>query len=522
MSDDEYIPPSDHSGDEAPGPSMVAARIRPLPRTTFRSVEYPGPMQRADQIMRHINQEDIDDTFNAPMSDMRQLELRYRPENRAAVPVRGNRVASQKVLVKITKRRRKGKVDQGVFTADVMGNIPQTVRFRSMADYQYTPAADSSVQELCQALVDLDYDYILDYKVPSLHEEYYEPNPLNPDGTPPAVPYRSLMELQPTPLASARQLPHNFNYRMSANTVEEEIWDDDAQETKKRYVNRSRAQGWSVPAVGHGHPVPTEPEQSVRERMDRLDKRIMTRLRELFEARPIWLRYALLTNFDEKDRYEILTNKLYLPAVAFTYGAGPYWKTLVRYGYDATTKPEAHKYQRVYVYLDVKRGRNTILNSAVDPEDEDESKRPSFWWEHEQDARIAQGLRPPLDNAKIHIFDGQVLHRNKPDYQLIDITDPFIAKYIYDPTCMMDVCDHHTGWYRPVSFELIKALLRSRFADLRDTHEPPTDDSCNFILESYDRAIEESSAAGTGDKEAAEAFMRRVVAHRRLPREERP
>ncbi len=150
-------------------------------------------------------------------------------------------------------------------------------------------------------------DYILDYKVPALHEDYFEANPPNPDGTQPAVPYRSLMELQPTPLASSRQLPHNFSYRMSANTVEEEVWDDDAQETKKRFVNRSRAQGWSVPAVGHGHPVPTEPEQSVRERMDRLDQRILGRLRELFEARPIWLRYALLTNFDEKDRYEILT-----------------------------------------------------------------------------------------------------------------------------------------------------------------------------------------------------------------------
>lgn len=72
-----------------------------------------------------------------------------------------------------------------------------------------------------------------------------------------------------------------------------------------------------------------------------------------------------------------------------------------------------------------------------------------------------------------------------------------------------------------MSFELIKALLRSRFADLRDTHEPPTDDSCNFILESYDRALEESTSAETGDRDAADAFMRRVVAQRRLPRDER-
>lgn len=37
------------------------------------------------------------------------------------------------------------------------------------------------------------------------------------------------------------------------------------------------------------------------------------------------------------------SNKLYLPSVAFTYGAGPYWKCLVKYGYDAAANPEAHK-----------------------------------------------------------------------------------------------------------------------------------------------------------------------------------
>lgn len=151
MSDDEYIPPSVHSEDEdVADPSSSIARIRPLPRTTFRSIEYPGPMQRADQILKLVHQDDIDDVFNAPMSDVRQLEMRYRPEVRAAVPVRGSRVASQKVLVKITKRRKKAREGQsqpegGVFTAEVMGNIPQTVRFRckwSMGNVHFGKRAD--------------------------------------------------------------------------------------------------------------------------------------------------------------------------------------------------------------------------------------------------------------------------------------------------------------------------------------------------------------------------------------------
>lgn len=55
--------------------------------------------------------------------------MKYRPEERSSVPVRGTRVQSQKVLVKVTKRRRKGQ-DRGVFTSEIVGSVPQTVRFR--------------------------------------------------------------------------------------------------------------------------------------------------------------------------------------------------------------------------------------------------------------------------------------------------------------------------------------------------------------------------------------------------------
>lgn len=53
-------------------------------------------------------------------------------------------------------------------------------------------------------------DSILDYQVPPLHEKYYERSEPNPDGSAPAIPFRSIMELQPTPMATGRQLPHQF------------------------------------------------------------------------------------------------------------------------------------------------------------------------------------------------------------------------------------------------------------------------------------------------------------------------
>jgi len=92
-------------------------------------------MQRPGQILQVVTQQDVDECFNAPMTEFRQLEMKYRPMERSSIPVRGSRVASQKVLVKVVKRREKAKVgeeppDEGVFTANIVGSIPQTVRFR--------------------------------------------------------------------------------------------------------------------------------------------------------------------------------------------------------------------------------------------------------------------------------------------------------------------------------------------------------------------------------------------------------
>lgn len=163
--------PSNANGSNGAASNARSARWRPLPRTTYRSIEYPGPMQRPGQILQVVTQTDVDECFNAPMSEFRQLEMKYRPQERSSIPVRGSRVASQKVLVKVVKKRKRARggvaSDEGVFTANIVGSIPQTVRFRcrstarlvltaAMADYQYTPPQDGHVSQLVQSLMDLD------------------------------------------------------------------------------------------------------------------------------------------------------------------------------------------------------------------------------------------------------------------------------------------------------------------------------------------------------------------------------
>lgn len=147
---------STNPADSSQHASSSTAPFRHYPKQAFASVEYPGPVSQPSALLNLISQDDINECFNAPATEQRILEMSYRKDDRYGVPVRGSRVASQKLLLKITRRRRK-KVDgmdldgqqnghekgkeralsarDGVFTAEVVGPVTQTVRFRGTQQY---------------------------------------------------------------------------------------------------------------------------------------------------------------------------------------------------------------------------------------------------------------------------------------------------------------------------------------------------------------------------------------------------
>ena len=50
-------------------------------------------------------------------------------------------------------------------------------------------------------------------------------------------------------------------------------------------------------------------------------------------------------------------------------------------------------------------------------------------------------MREELISSRDHVFDGKILNRDKPDYQLCDIEDSLIKRYIYDERLIHDHCD---------------------------------------------------------------------------------
>ncbi|WVQ98830.1 hypothetical protein IAU59_005961 [Kwoniella sp. CBS 9459] len=510
------------TGDEAPeaSSSTTTAPYRHLPKHIYTSIEYPGPLSHTSSILKVVNQDDIDECFNSPAppagGSRPMLEMRYRGEGSAGGPVRGHRVPSQKLLLRVVRRRRKGKEREdagdegGVFTAEVVGSVPQTVRFRSMADYHWKADPNGPTASLIQSLKDLDYNAILDYKFPPLDEEYTEPieNPVDPKIT-----HRSRLDLQPLPLFSTRNLPFVYKFEMSNKVEEERFYDRRTNTYRRRYVNRGRAVNMAPINLKHDHTpqdVPTVPTKLVQSKMPELNQTLLKKLKGLFDERPVWMRHSLLAQLEPEERAELPRNKAYIPAVAYVMDTGPFWKCLVRYGYDPCADPVSGKYQRIFFYANKKTVKNPITAELYDDDDDEvqDKEKSKAGWKVEQERLAEEGFRPPLDPKRTHIFDGQHLNRERADYQLCDVTDPLIAKYINEVPAYRKKCSKLSGWYPSPLFALIKALVRTKYMYIWENHAPAPDRICWEIIGEYEKERADqpagTSAAAEGDEEEDE------------------
>lgn len=150
--------------------------------------------------------------------------------------------------------------------------------------------------------------------------------------------------------------------------------------------------------------------------------------------------------------------------------SSPFLASRVRVTLPRTDSLTSLSYQRTYFYITAARSNAKPIFDTPEPGEEDEEpiadKTAHEAWAEAQARRIEAGEREPLDKRSVaislvyhatykacqlilcsreHIFDGRVLNRDRPDYQLCDITDPLIKKYIDDPRIVTETCDVSAG-----------------------------------------------------------------------------
>ncbi|QRW16504.1 transcription factor tau subunit sfc1 [Rhizoctonia solani] len=454
----ELIDQSVNVDEQAAGPSNITtdsqtptqpqAAHTKLP--TYHAIEYPGYISpNSSSINRAITtlggQKSVQNAF---ADGGKILELRLQPDNPFAHPVTGDVVGTNTLLVKVvTRRKKQGKeqVDgenQGTYTAEVMGIIPKTVRFRSMADFQYQPNEDDYVVQMRRAMDRLDVDAIRSFEFKPLQENYEEGG-------------KSQLHLIPPPLFSRQGIPQHYNLKQNPMSVIHSTVDPRTGEETRRYIHKHRIKGSLAPAAvsWDSETVPTSPPQQILDAKPQTKPHLLTKLKQLFEERPVWSRIALINQFPALEGREIQNTKAHIGLVAYTFSDGAWRDTLLKFGYDPRKDPAARFYQRVYF-------RNTA---------NEEARRKSIVGRRAGGAGDSTGpevVETPSDDRKSHIFDGRTLHSGAASFQLCDITDSLLVPLINDQKSVRKEPDIADGWYTSHEFNLIKAVVRRKHFNL--------------------------------------------------------
>lgn len=131
--------------------------------------------------------------------------------------------------------------------------------------------------------------------------------------------------------------------------------------------------------------------------------------------------------------------------VGYSFRAGPWRDSLVKYGVDPRKDPKYRMYQTLMFQLDKNRADN-----------------------HKPQADLNVS-----DNWQSHIFDGENISHSGKTWQICDVTDPLL-KSIFDTEAIQTECDvHQFGWYHNGTLCKARAIMRDKMDYLFRGTEPP-------------------------------------------------
>ncbi|THH00418.1 hypothetical protein EW026_g2132 [Hermanssonia centrifuga] len=259
-----------------------------------------------------------------------------------------------------------------------------------------------------------------------------------------------------------------LSYKANPASVVTTVVDEATGEEKKRLINRMRWKGFGPIAINFSDKgVPDKPSQVIEEQRSQADQKVLKRLEELFQERPIWTRTAIFNQLDSHEVREIVNSKFLLPLISYVFQDGPWRDTQIRLGYDPREDLQARFYQRVYF-------RN--LNHPI--------SRPSVVSRRQEirtDLANARADSIGEDKSRSHIFDGVTVTKETAAFQLCDLEDPMLKEMVEDEEDLREICNERDGWYTTHSFERIKTILRHKFFSLLAGHTP-TPAECEALL----------------------------------------
>lgn len=189
--------------------------------------------------------------------------------------------------------------------------------------------------------------------------------------------------------------------------------------------------------------------------------RAIEELQKLLEVRPLVTKRVALNAmppvsdsiFKEATQY-----------VGYSFKAGPWRDSLIKYGVDPRKDPKYRFYQTMTFQLDREAFKLAPESAKVGDGN------------HNHNTLWARTLRHKRADPTTHIFDGKNITANGKTWQICDITDPIVHDIFHTDNIRTECDAYQWGWYHNGTVAKGRAIMKDKMRYLFAGEVPPAED----------------------------------------------
>lgn len=333
-------------------------------------------------------------------------------------------------------------------TYEILGNVVNTIRFQSLADFQFVLPKDKTDE--------LPMDVKLDDAINMFGQKFDMPPPFFTRFDKP-LPYKYVLHIfilnfvrfKQNPLSTEVQVADELGKIVTKRKLKKSYYDKHAEMASIEFA------ATSVPM--HVLSSSVEPP----------NEKFLDALRAKFEDRPIWSKRALLAQFDGASK-TLMRNSL--PHVSYTFSNGPWRLLYTRLGFDPRTRQNRHtsvkyqiidfrfprKYDDMFKRKSMKGLEQRHMPHRVFETNPNEDEYDFFFCLHFE------------NRDKTYIFDS-LPKQKQSTYQLCDVPQ---IQSILESTTLTRTCDIKKGWLTKQSMKEIRDEMKSKLEEwIKDAPE---------------------------------------------------
>lgn len=331
---------------------------------------------------------------------------------------------------------------EGTYQVQAVGVLRETHRFRTLPDFQLRNDDLPIMRKVRENILKPDYKKFQDFRIDLTagnHGITAYPGP---------------------PVFTSFDMPHKYEYQQASGVV----YVEDAQGVviAKNISAPPKRLTWNLPP--DVDQIPTEPPMAIPQigPAGEMLPRAIEMLQKLMEERPLVTKRVALnclppvsdTIFREASQY-----------VGYSFKAGPWRDSLIRYGVDPRKDPKFRFYQTMMFQVD----RDAF--KSMPPEDNLPRLKTN-----ETMGSWARPLRHTRDDPTTHIFDGKSISANGKTWQVCDVTDPLVHAIFHTDDIRTECDVFQWGWYHNGTIGKARAIMKDKIRHLFAKKEQPTKD----------------------------------------------